>query len=185
MRRSLLTTVRRVVQAGQIGRTRSFVVALGIAALLLPTAEALAYFSATGTGTFASVQAASASPSTVSIVQTAASPYVYKDSAGAVVAALPLGGQLLIPVDVTCTAGAPCQFGTIAIQSWTSNKAGCDSTTLPGSFTGAAGPIFTNATIATVGAKVSTNYSVVWNNLSSTNQNACLGAKFTFVLAAA
>jgi hypothetical protein len=86
---------------------------------------------------------------------------------------------------VTCSAGAPCQLGQVVLQSWTSDKTGCDSTTLPGNFTATSPAAFTNVSIATVGAKASSNYGIVWNNLSSTNQNACLGAKFTFVLAAA
>jgi hypothetical protein len=172
--------VQRFVQAGRIGRTRSFVVALVVAAMVLPPATALAYFSSTGSGTFANVQAVATSPSTVSIVQTPAIAYVYKDSTGATVTSLMLGGQVLISMDVTCLTGAPCQVNALVLQSWTSDKAGCDSTTLPTSFSIGSPSAFS---IATVGAKFTSNVALNWLNLA-TNQTACLGAKFSFVVAA-
>lgn len=173
--------IRRALATGRIGRKRSFAVALVLAAAVLPVATALAYFSSTGTGTFANVQAVATSPSTVSIVQTPAIAYVYKDSTGTVVAALGLGGQALVSMDVTCLTGAPCQVNALVIQSWTSDKAGCDSTTLPGNFSIGSPAAFS---IPTVGAKVTNTVAFNWLSLP-VNQNACLGAKFSFVVAAA
>jgi hypothetical protein len=51
MFRSVSRVFSRVVKAGRIGRKRSFVAALGVAMLLLPVSEALAFFAASGSGT--------------------------------------------------------------------------------------------------------------------------------------
>ena len=78
---------------------------------------------------------------------------------------------------------APCQVNAVVLQSWTSSKVGCDVATFPNQFSFANAVALQNATIATVGAKISTNEAVNWLNLS-TSQNVCLNAVFSFVLAA-
>lgn len=194
---SLKHVLTQVVQRGRIGRKRSFVLALGLALFVLPVATALAYFNAVGTGTFSGVTATTSSPSTVSVTQTASSPYVYcaagypnpalcSPAAGAPTT-LPLGGVVIIPVDITCTAGAPCQWQSLTLQSWTSNKTGCDATTLPGSFSIQANTSTSllSGSLATVGAKVSGSVVIQWNNLSSLSQDACIGATFSYTLAVA
>jgi hypothetical protein len=148
--------------------------------MVLPVVTALAYFTAVGSATFANVQAAATSPSTISIIQTASTAYIYKNAASVVTPTLQLGGSVAISVDVTCTAGAPCQLGTpaLVLNSWTSNKAGCDSTTLAGSFTLAANGQLDGKSLATVGAQIlGTNENVTWNSLASTRTPARVKAE--------
>jgi hypothetical protein len=165
--------LNRLIKAGRIGRTRSFVAAVGMAIVALPVATALAYFSATGAGTISNVQAGS--PSSV-IALTMAGSFTYS---GPSTINLQPGGTVGFQVQAACTAGCPAVLTTINLASWTSDKAGCDAATLPGSFTMPQilynGNV-ANATPINVGTAV-----VTWVNLG-VSQNACAGAKFAFNL---
>jgi hypothetical protein len=165
--------VRRVLKAGRIGRTRSFVAALGMAALVLPVVTALAFFAATGSGTIANVQAGTPN-SVVSI--TADGAYTY---AGPSTTNLMPGGTVSFPLRVACTAGCPAQVTTINLQSWTSNTAGCDSATFPNSFS--MPTITINTSVDAVGSGGWGPAVITWANLAVT-QNPCAGALFAFVL---
>jgi hypothetical protein len=144
----------------------------------MPVATALAFFSATGTGTISNAQAGT-SASTVSITQQPGFTY-----AGPSTTTLVPGGTVTFTQVTACTAGPPCVVPSLGLASWTSNKAGCDSTTMPGSFT------ITNqnwtvnlpVTLATVGASDSDIVTITWNNLAI-SQTACAGGLFAFVLA--
>jgi len=89
------------------------------------------------------------------------------------------GGTVGFQLQAACTSGCPAVLSTINLGSWTSDKAGCDSVTLPASFTM---PTITyngniaNATPVPVGTPV-----ITWVNLG-VSQNACANAKFAFVL---
>jgi hypothetical protein len=163
--------VQRVLTAGRIGRRRSFVSALVVAMLLLPVATAAAFFAATGTGTITNVQAGSAN-STVSIL---GSSYVY---AGPSTTNLMPGGTVTIAISVSCLTGCPASVGSINLGSWTSDKAGCDIATLPGSFTMPADVV--NASFTAAGGSGGSAV-ITWVNLG-VSQNACAGAKFAFTL---
>jgi hypothetical protein len=162
-----------VRRAYKSGRTRTFVAALALAAVVLPVATALAYFSATGGGTISNVQAGS--PSSV-IALTTTGPFTYS---GPSTVNLQPGGTVGFTVQAACTAGCPAVLTTINLASWTSDKAGCDTATLPGSFTMPQvlynGNV-ANATPINVGTAV-----ITWVNLG-VSQNACAGAKFAFAL---
>ncbi|HEV2033387.1 MAG TPA: hypothetical protein VGU71_04190 [Candidatus Dormibacteraeota bacterium] len=166
--------VLRVVGRRFTRRTsrRTFVVAIVVALLLMPVAEALAFFSATGSGTIAG--AAVASAPTVSITLGGGTAFTY---AGGSTTNLVPGGTVTFPVRVSCTANCPAQVSTIRLSSVTSDKAGCDSTTLPGSWT--APNLNVNQSITTttdVGSM-----TVTFVNTAS-DQTACAGATLTFHL---
>jgi hypothetical protein len=163
----------RLIAKGRIGRTRSFVVALVVAMFTLPTLTALAFYSATGSGIASNVQAGS--PSSV-IALSVSGAYTYS---GPSTTNLQPGGTVGFTVQAACTAGCPAVLTTINLASWTSDKAGCDAATLPGSFTMPQilynGNV-TNATPISVGTAV-----ITWVNLG-VSQNVCSGAKFAFTL---
>lgn len=165
--------VHRIIEAGRIGRTRSFVAAIGLAVLVLPVVTALAFFAATGTGQVPNVQAGSPS-STVALSQITALTY-----AGPSTTNLQPGGTVSFTVGANCTAGCPAYVSTVNLGSWTSDTTGCDATDMPGSFTM---PTITAnlsnvpTTTTTIGTAV-----ITWVNLGI-SQNVCSGAKFTFVL---
>jgi hypothetical protein len=165
--------LQRVVRAGRIGRTRSFVAAIGLAVVALPIATAIAYFSATGSGIASNVQAGS--PSSV-IALTVSGTYTYS---GPSTTNLQPGGTVGFIVQGACTAGCPAVVTTINLGTWTSDKTGCDIATFPGSFT-MPQILFNgnvnNATPITVGTAV-----ITWVNLG-VSQNVCSGAKFAFTL---
>ena len=123
--------VHRVIQFGRIGRTRSFVTALVVALLLLPTSIALAYFAATGSGTVTGVTAGTAS-SVVVIARNTGNPITY---AGPSTTSLMPGGTVSFSIQFTCSAGCPAQVSTVSLQSWSSDKVGCTEAAMPNSFT--------------------------------------------------
>lgn len=163
--------IRRVVQAGRIGRTRSFVVGLGAAMLLLPVTTAVAYFSATatGSGTITGVTAGTPSASTVSITT---SNVVYSGGASNLVP----GGAFSFDTRIQCETGCPASVTTVSLASWSSVKPSCDEASLPSSFTMT--PIAVNQSLMNA---VTLPGSVAWNNLAI-NQGACSQAHFTFNL---
>ncbi len=174
MFRSISRVFAPVVRAGRF--KHSFAINVVLALFTLPVATALAYFGATGTGTISNV-AAGTSSSTVSIAFSGSS-FTY---AGPSTTALVPGGTVSFPVQITCTAGAPCTVPSVSLLSWTSSKTGCDSTTMPNSFTIQSQTASFPITIATVGAAGADSLTILWNNLA-TSQTACAGGTFAFVL---
>lgn len=155
---------------------RTFAAAVVVALLALPPIEALAYFSATGSGNIAG--AITAGAPTVSITIGGGTAFTYKDSSGATASNLQLGGNVTFPVRVTCTANCPAQVTTIRLSGVTSDKTGCNSTTLPGSWTA---PNLTVNQSITPGATDVGNMTVTFVNTAS-DQTACAGATLTFQL---
>jgi hypothetical protein len=154
------------------GRVRPFAAAVVAALLVLPTVEALAFFASTGTGT-ATGAVAGAAP-TVTIFTSG--PWSY---AGPSTNNLMPGGNASILVDGKCATGAcPAFVSTVSLGGWTSDKTGCDSTTLPGSFT--MPKLVYNANVVAAGSLIGTA-TITWVNLT-TDQGACSGATFTFTL---
>jgi hypothetical protein len=152
------------------GRLRPFVAALVVALFVLPTAEALAFFAATGTGT--ATATATSQTSTVSIT-----PGTPTYSGGG---SLTLGGTATYTLTATCLTNCPAQVTTVSLGGWSSNKTGCDSTTLAGSFTM---PSATeNLSVGATATSLPTSVVITWVNLATTNQNACLGATLSFAL---
>jgi hypothetical protein len=94
-----------VVRAGRV--KHSFAIAIVMALFALPVVTALAYFSATGTGTISNVQAGT-SASTVAIAQNGA--FIY---AGPSTTNLVPGGTVTFPSTITCTAVPPCVAPTV------------------------------------------------------------------------
>ncbi len=171
----LTQAVRRFVVGGRIGRVRSFVIALAVAALFLPVAEGAAYFfaTATGTGVISNVQAGAAPASTVSIGVNG--PFTY---GGPSTANLMPSGTASFQTMLTCLTGCPAQVSTVSLSSWTSDKTGCDAVTLPGSFSM---PVLVdNLSVSTSGVAGGLA-TITWANLA-VNQSACSGAKFAFTL---
>lgn len=150
---------------------RSFVAAVIVALFALPTVEALAFFSSTGTG---STTATAASASTVSIAVDSSNPNpVY---AGPSTTALAPGGTVTQALKATCLTGCPAHVSTVNLASWSSNKTGCDSTTLPGSFTMPA--LTFNGNVASSGTSLGSVVISFVNTAS--DQTACAGATLTF-----
>jgi hypothetical protein len=127
--RSISRVVARAIEAGRIGGKRSFAVALGVAMLLLPVSTAQAFFAATGSGQITNVQAGTAT-TVVSIEQNGALTY-----AGPSTTNLMPGGTVSFSTLITCTAGCPGQVTAVNFGGWSSDKARCDFTTPPNSFT--------------------------------------------------
>jgi hypothetical protein len=170
---SISRVLARVVKAGRI--KHSFAIAIVAALFALPVAEALAYYGATGTGIIGNVPAASQS-STVSISGGAIT------FAGPSTTALAPSGTATFPLTITCTATPPCVVSGVSLQSWTSTKTGCDTATLPGSFTLAHSATFP-ITISTLnGTNLTDNATITFVNLPSVNQSACAGGSFNFTL---
>lgn len=160
------------------GRVRPFALSLVVALVVLPVATALAFFAATGTGTAPGVQAGTA-PQAVFATENASS-YTY---AGPSTTSLMPGGTVSFPVGVSCApspAACPVYVSTINLGGWTSNKTGCDSTSMPGSFTMPTITYNANVTAANSFANVGTAV-ITWVNLA-TDQGACAGAAFTFTI---
>ena len=156
------------------GQWRPFITALVVALLLLPPIEALAFFAATGTGTITPVQGAT-NTSTVTLSLNGAVTYPSGQTN------FGPGQQVTIPVQALCTAGCPAFVSTVNLGGWSSNKTGCDSTTLAGQFTA---PTL-NANVGNIGTGSPVglgNVVVSYVNLAGVNQNACSGATFTFTL---
>ncbi|MEO8744953.1 MAG: hypothetical protein ABI334_00495 [Candidatus Dormiibacterota bacterium] len=170
MFRSILS---RVVARGHIGRKRSFGIAVAIAMFVLPVATALAFYSATGSGTVVTNAAASPS-SVVTIAANGGLTYAGPSSTN-----LAPGGTVSFSTLITCTAGCPADVTTINLTSWISNKSGCDMATLPGSFT--MPTINVNNPNVTAGGVSGGIATITWVNLG-VPQNACSGALFTFTL---
>ena len=165
--------MNRIITAGRIDRTRSFAAALVVALLILPVAEALAYFAATGTGQATNVQAG-APNSVVSIAPDSAYSY-----SGPSTTNLMPGGTVSFNLRLACTAGCPAQVTTITLSSWSSDKPGCDEASMPGSFT--MPQILLNTSISAAGSGGWGPAQITWNNLAQT-QNPCANANFTFTL---
>jgi hypothetical protein len=168
--------MRRLIQAGHLGRTRSFVLSLAIALLLMPVSEGLAYFIATasGTGHATNVQAGAPPNGVVSITPDGAYSY-----AGPSTSNLMPGGTVSFAVRVACVSGCPALVTTISLADWSSDKTGCDPASMPGSFSMPA--LTLNTSIDATGSGGWGPAVITWTNLS-TNQNACAGAKFDFTL---
>lgn len=161
--------IRYVTRRGQM---RPFVTSLVIALLVMPVAEALAFFAATGTGNVTGIQAGTAN-STVTLASTG--PFTY---GGGSTSNLIPGGTVSFEVTASCTASCPAGVSTINLGTWSSNKTGCDPTDMPGSFT--MPTINANTGVGTDPSPVGTA-TITWVNLP-TEQNACSGAVFTFTL---
>jgi hypothetical protein len=168
----MFSIVNRIVRAGRI--KHAFAASTAIAAFVIPTVTALAFFAATGTGTIPTVLGGS--PSSVVTIASDGTPYVY---AGPSTTTLMPGGTVSIGLRLVCTAGCPAQVTTVNLSSWVSDKAGCDAATFPGSFTMPALPI--NSSIALAGSSGWGPAIVTYVNLAA-NQNVCAGAHFTFTL---
>ena len=163
--------VQRVVSAGHI--KHSFAIAVVLALVALPVMEAAAFYAASGSGQIANVQAGSPN-STVTIAANGAFTY-----AGPSTTNLMPGGTVSFATLISCTAGCPANVTTVNLGSWTSDKAGCDAVTFPGSFTMPTLNV-NNANVGAGGVSGGTA-TVTWVNLA-VSQNACSGAKFTFTL---
>ena len=172
----MITTIRRRFTRQTSPRT--FVAAVAVAILVLPVAEALAYFS---TKLHADpdqwIAQVSTTASTVSLSLGGGTSFTY---AGGSTSALVPGGTVTFPINASCLTNCPGFVSVIRLAGFTSDKTGCDSTTLPGAFT--APNVAFNATVSVSGANVG-SMTATFVNLPSTNQNACLGAVLTFQLA--
>ena len=168
--------IRRALAKGRIGRTRSFVAALGLAVAVLPVATAVAYFMATGTGTgtISNVQAGSAPVSVIAIAADGA--YTY---AGPSTTDLQPGGTVSFPLRFTCTTNCPGTLSTVNLSSWSSDKVGCDEAAFPGSFSMTT--LTVNSSITAAGSGGWGPAVITWANLA-VNQNSCAGAHFTYTL---
>jgi hypothetical protein len=152
--------------------TRSFVAAVIVALVAMPVAEALAYFSSTGTG---STTATAAQASTVSIAASAGNPN--PTYGGPSTTAVAPGGTVTQALMATCLTTCPAYVSTISLAGWSSNKTGCDSTSLPGSFT--MPPLAFNGNVISGGTPVG-SVVITFVNLPNTDQTACAGATLTF-----
>jgi hypothetical protein len=162
----------------KLSRRRTFAVAVVAALFVVPVASTFAYFLASGSGTVSGAQITSTSPATVAITPT------YSDSnefsyAPAGATALSPGGTVSMPLYATCTAACPASVSSIRLASVTSDKAGCNSASLPGSFTG--GPLVVNQTITTTPTPIG-NFVAAFNSDPDRDQSVCLGATLTFNL---
>ena len=155
-------------------QVRPFVLAVVGALLLLPPIEALAFFAATGTGQVTGIQIATAS-STVSLAEVGgASGLTYSNGTN-----LAPGSNVSFTVSATCLTSCPTTVSTVSLQSVSSTKVGCDSTSLPTSFT--MPQVTFNGTVNTTAVNVGTA-TLTFVNLPSTNQDACSGASLTLTL---
>jgi hypothetical protein len=152
---------------------RAFVVALVLAVTAMPISEALAFFSATGSGTIAGATTANAP--TISISLAGGTAFTY---AGGSTTNLVVGGNVTFPVRATCTASCPGQVTTIRLTSVSSDKVGCDSTTLVGAWT--APNLAVNQSITASATDVG-SMTVTFVN-TATDETACAGATLTFHL---
>jgi hypothetical protein len=160
----------------RLNRKVPFVGAAVIGALAMTIITAAAYYGATGTGTLGNIPAASQS-STVTL--SGGAPTFTGPSA----TALAPGGAVSQIITITCTAVPPCVVSGISLQGWTSTKTGCDSTTLPGSFTLANSGATFPLTISTLNGTNNTDTATItFVNLPSVNQSACAGGLFSFTL---
>ncbi len=165
------TIVNRLTRRGD---PRTFALAVVVALLLMPPAEALAYFAATGSGTISGAKAGTPS-GTVAIN----SDGIFTYSGPSTTALLP-GGVVAFKVFALCQTTCPATVGSINLTAWTSDKPGCDTATMPNSFSMPA--IVVNAAIPGPPQTQVGTANITWANLSGVNQNACSGATFTFTL---
>ena len=155
------------------GRVRPFITSLIVALLVMPVAEALAFYAATGTGT--TTAPAAANTATVTLARTGAETF-----AGPSATALAPGGTVSFSVTATCTAGCPATVGTVNLSStWSSSSGGtCTPASMPGSFS--MPTINFNNTVNTTAVVVGTAV-ITWNNLAI-DQSSCANGTFTFTL---
>jgi hypothetical protein len=158
---------------------RTFALAVALGLVVLPVSAALAYFLASGTGSVSGATVTSTSPATVSLSQQYADPaseFVYE---GPSTTALSPGGTVRFGLNATCLTSCPASVGSVRLVSVTSDKAGCNSTSLPGTFTSAG--LVVNMTVG------ATTYigqmTVSMNSDPDRDQSACLGATLVFNLA--
>lgn len=174
---SIRQVVSRLVQAGRIGRKRSFAIALVVGLLALPVTEALAYYGATGTGTISQV-GAGASASTVTIAQVTSFQTVYT---GPSTTNLQPGGTATVDMGFTCATA--CTISSISLQSWSADAthatAGCTSALMPGSFSITKNTqTFPWSLVANT--QTTDQITLTWANLPTIDQTPCAGASFTF-----
>lgn len=158
---------------------RTFAVAVGLGLFVLPAATVLAFFLASGVGQASGAVVTSSSPATVSISQQYADPaneFVYE---GPSTTALAPGGTVRFGLNATCTASCPASVGSIRLTSVTSDKVGCNSTALPGTFT--SGGLVVNMTVDTTTQYVG-QMTVSMVSDPDRDQSACLGAVLSFHL---
>jgi hypothetical protein len=153
------------------GQLRPFITSLVVALLVMPVAEALAFYAATGSGT--TTAPAATNTSTVTLARSGAETF-----AGPSTTALAPGGTVSFTVTATCTSGCPAEVTIVQLSpTWSnSQSAPCDPTDMPNSFS--MPNITYNNTIGTTATSVGTAV-ITWNNLS-TDQSSCAGGTFTF-----
>lgn len=156
---------------------RTFAAAVVVALFLMPVAEALAFYAVSGTGTIGPAPV-SATGTTVSVSIGGGTSFTFS---GGSTTNYVLGGSSTSPIRLLCLTSCPATVAHVNLSSFTSDKAACNSTSLPGAFTSPGMvpvPSSIPATLTDVG-------NIVINYVSlSVDQSACLNANVTFLLTA-
>lgn len=160
-------------------RRRTFATAVALALFVIPVSSALAFFLASGTGTISGAKVTASSPATVSITPTYADSNEFSYAPAGATALSP-GGTVTLPLYATCVTACPASVSSIRLASVSSDKTGCDSASLPGSFT--SGALAVNATITTTPTPIG-SLVVAFNADPDRDQSVCLGATLAFHLA--
>src|SRR5579859_7255878 len=107
----------------RLNRKVPFVGAAVVGSLVIASVTALAFYSATGSGTITGI-AAGTTTATLSVNQNSSATY-----SGPSTTSLVPGGTVTIPLIITCTANPPCTWSSMSLASWSSTKpAPCDPT---------------------------------------------------------
>ncbi len=170
--------IKSFITARLQARAFAFAVALGL--VVIPVSSALAYFLASGTGTVTGATITSSSPATITISAQYGDPaneFVYS---GPSTTALAPGGTVRFGLVATCTASCPASVGSIHLASVSSNQSGCDSTSLPDTFSAA--PLSVGTTIDTTPTYVG-QMTVAMASDPTRSEVACLGATLSFHVA--
>jgi hypothetical protein len=156
---------------------RTFAAAVLVALLVMPVAEALAFYGVSGSGTIGPAPV-SATGTTVGVSIGGGTAFTFS---GGSTTNYVLGGSSSSPIRLTCLTSCPATVAHVNLSSFTSDKAGCNSTSLPGAFT-APGLVPVPSSIPATATDVG---SITINYVSlSVDQSACLGANVTFTLTA-
>ena len=145
-------------------------------------AIAYAYYNATGSGT-GSGTAGSASAPTVNQAAALCSDYSAwngTDALGVGTCNLFPGTTQTVHLTVTNNGAGKQQVNDITLSGWSSTKSGCDSTTLPGSFTLGTTHYNQDLGAGLTGTSVDGTITFVDTNV---DQGACQGATITFTYA--
>lgn len=150
---------------------RKIVVGAAVTAMLAGAVGAYAYFTTTGTGS-GTGQGGSASAITVNSASTTPD---YSSGDGN----LYPGTNVTVHFTAINSSPGTQRVGTVSLTTWSSNKANCDPTDLPNSFSMT--PVVENQTIAAgAGTQTPLTNTGTVNFLDSGDQSACEGALFTF-----